>query len=114
MNRAMFSFARASTALVPVLALAAASCGIDDDSIAGDPGATAPGDPAAIHPEPGPIGQVGADMPLAGTDFDGDGRADFAIYRPSDHTYRILLSNTNYTGSSTFAFGAGADQPLGR
>ena len=43
-----------------------------------------------------------------------DSSEDFVIYRPGDHTYRILLSNTNYTGSSTFTFGAGADQPLGR
>jgi hypothetical protein len=36
------------------------------------------------------------------------------VYRPSDHTYRILLSNSNFASSTTFAFGAGAAQPLGR
>ncbi len=75
MNRATFSFARASTALVPLFALAAASCGIDDVP-AGGPDATAPGDPAAIHP--GPTGSVGA-ATTTRTDTSSDRRGIGAI-----------------------------------
>ena len=35
-------------------------------------------------------------MPVPG-DYDGDGRADLAIYRPSDGMWWVLFSASNYT-----------------
>jgi hypothetical protein len=45
-------------------------------------------------------------------DFDGDGKSDITIYRPSNGTWYILKSGTNFLGGAGYAWGAGADIPL--
>jgi hypothetical protein len=59
-----------------------------------------------------PLGGNETDIPFTG-DFDGDGKADFAIYRP-DLTYAwfLRLSSQNYTAIATYQWGREADIPV--
>jgi glucose/arabinose dehydrogenase len=45
-------------------------------------------------------------------DFDGDGRSDVAIYRPSTGTWWVLYSSQNYTTFAGFQWGLAGDVPL--
>jgi hypothetical protein len=47
--------------------------------------------------------------PVSQGDFDGDGRTDPAIYRPSTGLWAILKSSTNYTTSATVSWGLSTD-----
>ena len=53
------------------------------------------------------------DIPLAG-DFDGDGRTDLAIFRPSDGTWWIRYSSRDYDPlrASVFQWGLPGDIPV--
>jgi hypothetical protein len=46
---------------------------------------------------------------LSAIDFDGDGKTDVVVYRPSDGTWHILNSSTNYTTSNTYQWGISTD-----
>jgi hypothetical protein len=46
------------------------------------------------------------------TDFDGDGKSDFAMYRPSTGQWSLLFSGTNYTTGTTTLFGSSSDRPV--
>ena len=45
-------------------------------------------------------------------DFDGDGKSDFTIFRPSTGLWATLKSSTNYTTSSTVSWGLSTDVPV--
>jgi hypothetical protein len=49
------------------------------------------------------------DTPVSG-DYDGDGRTDVAVYRPSTGTWFILRSSTNAT--SVYQWGGPGDIPV--
>ena len=54
--------------------------------------------------------QFGAngDVPITG-DFDGDGRSDFTVFRPSNGVWYSLKTSE---GFSAFPFGISSDQPV--
>ncbi len=45
-------------------------------------------------------------------DFDGDGRSDVVVYRPSQGTWHILLSRDDFTTAIAASWGTGADEPV--
>jgi uncharacterized repeat protein (TIGR03803 family) len=45
-------------------------------------------------------------------DFDGGGRSDMSVFRPSTGLWYILESNTNYTTSLMYAWGVSTDVPV--
>jgi hypothetical protein len=71
------------------------NAGLADWFVKGDPSLTGSG-----HP----FGSGSLDVPLSG-DFDGDGKADLAIYRPSTGQWFVQDSNANYASRLLATFG---------
>jgi len=51
------------------------------------------------------------DVPVPG-DYDGDGKNDLAVYRPSTGAWFFLKSTTGYTGGVGFTWGVATDTPV--
>jgi len=45
-------------------------------------------------------------------DFDGDGKSDFTVFRPSTGAWHTLKSSTNYTTSQSLSWGLSTDVPV--
>ncbi len=57
------------------------------------------------------FGSGSLDVPIA-ADFDGDGKTDLAVYRPSTGQWFVEESSTNYTGRLLATFGGPNDIPV--
>ena len=45
-------------------------------------------------------------------DYDGDGKADLAVYRPAETKWYVLTSGENFKNGTTALLGAGGDVPV--
>jgi hypothetical protein len=54
---------------------------------------------------------LAGDIPLSG-DYDGDGRSDLVIWRPSDGTWYLRESSSDFSNVRAIQWGLSSDQPL--
>ena len=54
---------------------------------------------------------VNTDIPVPG-DYDGDGKADIAVYRPATGIWYVLLSTTNSASYISYQWGVNTDMPV--
>jgi hypothetical protein len=56
---------------------------------------------------------VSTDVPVP-ADYDGDGKTDLAVFRPSTGSWFVLKSSTNFSTYYTFNWGISSDIPIDR
>jgi hypothetical protein len=54
---------------------------------------------------------LSGDVPVPG-DYDGDGKTDLAVWRPSTGTWSFLRSSTDFTTSASYQWGLPGDVPI--
>jgi hypothetical protein len=52
------------------------------------------------------------DIVVAGSDFDGDGRADMVSLNPTSHLWTVATSSTNWQTTFSVTWGTAGDIPL--